>query len=171
MAENTLALLQYLSSDASPIPSLTGGYTKPTTVYFSFFNSFFVQYSFQTANAMHAVLLVSSILFVIATYEPRRVTTPGSKPRGDAATIQNDQAPSHSKVTNGLGNILEDNIWIEHVKGVGILTASAVGSLFGVSFVAFIMAFVIRKPLSWFSIESSCLVLYAPAALTGKNCL
>jgi len=163
MADNTLALLQYLSSSASPTPSLTGGYTKPTTVFFSFLNTFFLQYNFQTANAMHVVLFASTVLFIIATYEPMRKPT-SSKSQSNGAYTQNENTPSQSKVAVEV----EDNLWVEYIKGMGILTASVVGSLFGVCFVAFIMAVVLNRPLSWFRIEYSCLVLYVPAALTGK---
>jgi len=162
MADNTLALLQYLSSSASPTPSLTGGYTKPTTVFFSFLNTFFLQYNFQTANAMHVVLFASTVLFIIATYEPMRKPT-SSKSQSNGAYTQNENTPSQSKVAVEV----EDNLWVEYIKGMGILTASVVGSLFGVCFVAFIMAVVLNRPLSWFRIEYSCLVLYVPAALTG----
>lgn len=170
MAENTLALLQYLSSEGSPIPRLTGGYTKPTTAFFSFFNTFFVQYSFQTANALHVTLFVSTILFIVTTYSPRQQATNPDK-NEKPKTVQNGRAPSNSRLANGHAYDSRDNIWIEYIKGVGILTASAIGSLLGVCSVAFVMAILINRPLSWFALESSCLILYAPASLTGKNFL
>ncbi|KAJ3576559.1 hypothetical protein NP233_g353 [Leucocoprinus birnbaumii] len=63
MAENTLALLQFLSSDESPLPNLTAGYTKPTTVYFTLFGNFYM-YSFKTARIMYLALFAASVLFV-----------------------------------------------------------------------------------------------------------
>jgi hypothetical protein len=66
MAENTMALLNYLSSPASPLPSLTTGYTPPTTVYFSYFGHFFI-YSFNTAMRLYALLLIASVVFVKLT--------------------------------------------------------------------------------------------------------
>ncbi|KAH8111785.1 hypothetical protein DFH11DRAFT_1842399 [Phellopilus nigrolimitatus] len=66
MGDNALALLRFLSSPDSPLPELTTGYSRPTTVYFSFLNAFFVQYSFATATALHLVLLASSVLLVAA---------------------------------------------------------------------------------------------------------
>lgn len=63
MAENTLALLRFLSSDDSPLPNLTAGYTPPTTVYFTLFGKFYM-YSFKTARIMYAALFVASLLFV-----------------------------------------------------------------------------------------------------------
>jgi hypothetical protein len=168
MAENTLALLQYLSSEGSPVPRLTGGYTKPTTAFFSFFNTYFVQYSFRTANAIHITLFVSTILFISTTYRPRQ-STAKLDVKGKKKESQNGRASTHSELVNGHAYDPKDSIWIEYVKGVGILTASAIGSLLGVCSVAFIMAILINRPLSWFSIESSCLILYAPASLTGKN--
>ncbi|KLO13952.1 hypothetical protein SCHPADRAFT_920864 [Schizopora paradoxa] len=166
MAENTLALLQYLSSEGSPIPRLTGGYTKPTTAFFSFFNTFFVQYSFQTANAIHVTLFVSTILFIVTTYKPHQSPINSNK-KEKTGNAPNGRAPSHSKLANGHAYDIRDSIWMEYIKGVGILTASAVGSLLGVCSVAFVMAILINRPLSWFAIESSCLILYAPASLTG----
>lgn len=60
MAENTLAILRYLSSDASPLPSLTTGYTRPTTVFFTEFGRF-VQYQFATARLMYGTLFSLSL--------------------------------------------------------------------------------------------------------------
>jgi hypothetical protein len=60
MGENALALLLYLSSPESPLPSLTEGYTKPTTVYYSHLGKFWV-YSFTTANIMHGLFLVATL--------------------------------------------------------------------------------------------------------------
>ncbi|KAF9454480.1 hypothetical protein P691DRAFT_692720 [Macrolepiota fuliginosa MF-IS2] len=63
MAENTLALLRFLSSEVSPLPKLTAGYTRPTTVYFTLLGKFYM-YSFKTARIMYSVLFVASLLFV-----------------------------------------------------------------------------------------------------------
>jgi hypothetical protein len=60
MAENTLEILRYLSSDASPLPSLTTGYTSPTTVFFTEFGRF-VQYQFATARLMYGTLFSLSL--------------------------------------------------------------------------------------------------------------
>src|ERR1700744_6245224 len=78
MAENTLAILQYLSSDASPLPSLTSGYSPPTTVFFTQFGRFF-QYQFATARLIYGTLFTLSLTLVQYTYR-RRV--PGSSPVG-----------------------------------------------------------------------------------------
>ena len=78
MAENTLAILQYLSSDASPLPSLTSGYSPPTTVFFTQFGRFF-QYQFATARLIYGTLFTLSLTLVRCTYR-RRV--PGSSPVG-----------------------------------------------------------------------------------------
>ncbi len=63
MAENTLALLRFLSSSDSPLPKLTEGYTRPTTVYLTFFGKFYM-YSFKTAKIMYSALFLASLLFV-----------------------------------------------------------------------------------------------------------
>ena len=63
MAENALALMQYLSSAVSPLPSLTTGYSRPTTVFFSHLGHFFI-YSFATAKWLYGVLFFASVAFV-----------------------------------------------------------------------------------------------------------
>ena len=70
MAENALALAKYLSSPESPLPSLTSGYKPPSTVFFSLFGSLFFQYSFSTANTLHFITLISTIILHFAS-EPR----------------------------------------------------------------------------------------------------
>ncbi|KAF7431225.1 hypothetical protein PC9H_006946 [Pleurotus ostreatus] len=62
MGENALALLQHLSSPDSPLPSLTSGYTAPSTVFISH-TGFFFSWSFATAK----VLYVSFFLVLIYT--------------------------------------------------------------------------------------------------------
>ncbi|KAH9989914.1 hypothetical protein BJV74DRAFT_922202 [Russula compacta] len=78
MAENTLAILRYLSSDASPLPSLTTGYTRPTTVFFAEFGSF-VQYQFATARVMYGTLFSLSLAMLWFVY---RESMPGSQSAG-----------------------------------------------------------------------------------------
>ncbi|KAG6852571.1 hypothetical protein C0991_010900 [Blastosporella zonata] len=67
MAENTLALLRYLSAEGSPIPTLTT-YTRPTTVFFAYLGYFFV-YSFTTAKIIYTALFASSIVLVATTHK------------------------------------------------------------------------------------------------------
>ncbi|KAG6889796.1 hypothetical protein C0992_004061 [Termitomyces sp. T32_za158] len=67
MAENTLALLRYLSAAGSPIPTLTT-YTRPTTVYYSYLGQFFV-YSFTTAKIIYTFLFLATFSFVTLTYK------------------------------------------------------------------------------------------------------
>lgn len=70
MAENTLAILRYLSSDSSPLPSLTTGYTRPTTVFFTEFGRF-VQYQFATARLMYGMLFSLSLAMSWFVYYKR----------------------------------------------------------------------------------------------------
>lgn len=78
MAENTLAILQYLSSDASPLPSLSTGYAPPATVFFTQFGRFF-QYQFATARLIYATLFTLSLTLVRYAYRKR---APGSSSVG-----------------------------------------------------------------------------------------
>lgn len=64
MAENTMALLQHLSSPASPLHSLASGYVKPRTVFFSHLGMFFL-YSYATARVMYAGVFVASLLLAL----------------------------------------------------------------------------------------------------------
>lgn len=63
MAENVLALLRFLSSDASPIPRLEHGFARPRTVFYSNLGLFLV-YSFTTAKVMYMTLFGASLYLV-----------------------------------------------------------------------------------------------------------
>lgn len=73
MAENVLSLIRDLSSKDSPLPSLTTGYTKPSTVFFSHLYHSFFKYSFTTAKIMYTALIVLSVVLVRATHAPDRL--------------------------------------------------------------------------------------------------
>ncbi|KAF9644527.1 hypothetical protein BDM02DRAFT_3121775 [Thelephora ganbajun] len=137
MADNTLALLRYLTSPESPLPSLDTGYTKPQTVFFSFFGLFF-RYSFQTARITYFVFFIASLGFVKLTYI--------------------DPAPALKKGRT---------MWQEQLRGMAAVIAAPIGALFGANTVAYIMTKILNKGMSWFSVELSCLVLYLPPALAG----
>lgn len=138
MAENTMALLKYLSSPESPLPSLTGGYTRPTTVFFSLAKTAYIRYSFQLANAMHIILFVSVVALLVAS------------------------GASHSAATSaGVGVI------VEHLKSMINVNVPFLGGIVSANVVAFIMSKVFNRSLSWFREEFSCVLLYAPAALAG----
>ena len=137
MADNALALLQYLTSPESPLPSLDTGYTKPQTVFFSIFG-FFFRYSFQTARITYFVFFITSLGFVKLTYV--------------------DPAPALKK-----GRAM----WQEQLRGIAAVTAAPIGALVGANTVAYIMTKVFNKGMGWFSIELSCLILYLPPALAG----
>ncbi|KIL62086.1 hypothetical protein M378DRAFT_166083 [Amanita muscaria Koide BX008] len=63
MGENVLALVKYLSSIVSPLPTLAEGYTPPSTVFFSHIRSF-VLFSFTTAKIMYSSLFVASLIMI-----------------------------------------------------------------------------------------------------------
>ena len=137
MADNALALFQYLTSPESPLPSLDTGYTKPQTVFFSIFG-FFFRYSFQTARITYFLFFITSLGFVKFTYV--------------------DPAPALKKGRT---------MWREQLRGIAAVTAAPIGALVGANTVAYIMTKVFNKGMSWFSIELSCLILYLPPALAG----
>ena len=137
MAENTLALLEYLASTESPLPSLTSGYTKPSTVYFQCLSHFFI-YSFKTAQTLYTALLGLSLVLVWLTFVP--------------------PAPA---LKQGRG-IIADN-----VRGIVAVISAIVGAVVSANMVALVMKSVLNKPLSWFSNELSSMALYGPAALAG----
>lgn len=139
MAENTLALLLYLSSEDSPLPTLTSGYTKPSTVFFNLLTYFFV-FSFRTAKIMYTTSLVLGVILVKVTFIP--------------------PAPA---LKQGRGLIAEN------LRGLFASISSLIGALVGANLVALIMNVGLDKGLSWFSSELSCVALYGPAALAGKH--
>ncbi|KAK7686297.1 hypothetical protein QCA50_010521 [Cerrena zonata] len=137
MAENTLALLKYLASEESPLPSLTEGYTKPTTVFYSIFGRFWV-YSFHTAKLLYTALFVASCIVVKVTFV----------------------APAPA-LRQGGGFVSET------IRGLAALGLGLLGAIVGANVVAFAMSSVLNKGLSWFSVEFSCLALFGPAAIGG----
>ncbi|KZV66959.1 hypothetical protein PENSPDRAFT_755311 [Peniophora sp. CONT] len=138
MAENTLAILKYLSSEESPLPQLVAGFHKPTTVFFSIVHMFFL-YSAQTAQMMYATLLVCAVAFTYATYRD----------------------PSARRGTTGI------SVWAAHRQGIFLLTVGLLGSLLSVNAHAIIMHRYLGKNMSWFATELSPLLLYGPSALAG----
>lgn len=125
MADNTLALLRYLSSSDSPIPSLAKGFdARPRTVFFSSLHWFFI-YSFTTAKIMYVTLFIASL----ALWRMARVQKVGA--------------------------------------GFKAVLAALAGALLAANAVAFLMKYVLKKPLSWFKVEYHPLLLYAPAAICG----
>lgn len=139
MAENTLALLKYLASEVSPLPTLTAGYTKPTTVFYSVFGRFWI-YSFHTAKILYSALFAASCLVVRITFV----------------------APTPA-LRQGRGFISET------IRGFIALGLGFLGAIIGANAVAFAMTFIFNKGLSWFSIEFSCIALFGPAAIGGLS--
>ena len=141
--ENALALLLHLSSASSPLPSLTSGYTPPSTVFFSNLG-FFVAYSYSTAKVMYVVLFGASVLLARVTWK--------------------DPAPA----LRGSGKA-----WKDLFRGVVAVSCGAGGALVGANLVAFIISseYGLGKAMSWFSNEFSTVGLYGPAAFTGSSFL
>lgn len=63
MAENTFALIDHLTSPASPLSALASGYGRPRTVFFTFLGVFFI-YSFRTAKVLYSLLFIASCVLV-----------------------------------------------------------------------------------------------------------
>ena len=146
MAENTLAILRYLSSDASPLPSMTAGYTRPATVFFSDFGRF-VQYQFSTARLMYGTLFSLSLSLVWFVYRTRVPAT---------------RLASQSLATAG-------GFWKAQWNGVRALLVAFGGALICANGLAVIMHRILGRNMSWFASEQSSLLLYGPAAVTGSS--
>ncbi|KAF5334245.1 hypothetical protein D9758_017096 [Tetrapyrgos nigripes] len=154
MAENTLALLQYLSSHPDVLPSLTGGYTPPTTVYYSLLGFFFM-YSFRTAMKMHLALMAGSMGLV------GWLVLSGSG-RGQSVKKARD-----GKVSRAV-EVVDDSLTVKALAhGATAATLGIIGCLLLPNILAVVMARVLGNAMSWFSNEYSALVLYGPAACLG----
>lgn len=148
MGENVLAILRYLSSDASPLPSLTTGYTRPTTVFFSEFGRF-IQYQFSTARLMYGTLFALSLSLAWFVYRER---VPASGSRSGSKSL---------KTAAGFRKAQWNSIRA-HLIAFG-------AALIGANGLAAIMHRVLGRNMSWFASEHSALLLYGPAALTGSS--
>lgn len=140
MGENTLALLKHLSAEGSPLPSLTDGYSRPTTVFFAHVGHTFFIYSFATAKIMYSALLLASLALIRWTFV--------------------DPAPALRK---GHG------FWREQAKGAVAVVAGIVGTILMPNIVALIMSKVLNKAMSWFKSPLAPLGLYGPSALLGES--
>ncbi|PCH44600.1 hypothetical protein WOLCODRAFT_26882 [Wolfiporia cocos MD-104 SS10] len=137
MGENVLGILRYLSSAESPLPALTEGYTRPTTVFFQYLGVFVI-YSFYTAKILYTALLLTTLLVVNSTHI--------------------NFAPALRRGTS---------IVSEQLNGALAVAAAVVGAFAGSNIIALAMVKVLGKGMSWFSSERACVLLYGPAALTG----
>jgi hypothetical protein len=146
MRENVLPILRYLSSDASPLPALTAGYTRPTTVFFSDYGRF-IQYQFSTARLMYGTLFALSLSLSWFVYRER---VPGSR------------SGSKSLTTAG-------GFWKAQWNSIRAHLIAFGGALVGANGLAVIMHRVLGRNMSWFASEHSALLLYGPAALTGSS--
>jgi len=140
MGENTLALMRYLSSEESPLPSLAEGYSPPSTIFFAHMFHTFFQYSYATAKKLYAALLVASFALVRFYFI--------------------DPTPT---VKSG------DPFWREQKKGLTAVISGAVGTIVVPNVLAIIMRSVVGKPMSWFTSPALPLGLYGPAALLGAS--
>ena len=139
MGENVLSLMRYLSSAGSPLPTLTDGYTRPSTVFFTHVGGFFFMYSFTTAKVMYILLFLVSFALVRFTYV--------------------DPAPALKKVGDGF--------WREQIKGGIAVVFGAIGALLVPNLVAVAMRYVLNKGMSWFTDPLAPLGLYGPATVLG----
>lgn len=163
MGDNTLALLHFLASPGSPLPKLTAGYSKPTTVFFSLFNTYFIRYSFATANALHFAFLAASIALVALSRPPVAVTV--VKQEKHDVDIKRRSVTSVSVVSETVST--GQNLWTDVAKGIALLTTALIFALISVHIVALLMVHALDRPLSWFRTENACLLLYGPPALSG----
>ncbi|KAA1470020.1 hypothetical protein DENSPDRAFT_774128 [Dentipellis sp. KUC8613] len=142
-AENVMAILEYLTSDESPLPELDYGYSKPSTVFFSHLGRFFL-YSYTTAQVLYALLVYSSVVFVTLTWP--------------AAPPALKKGSSSNKVVR---------FFIEQPRGIVAVLAGFLGAITSANLLAAVMHYGLGKNMSWFSSEVSSLALYGPAGLAG----
>ncbi|KAH7098555.1 hypothetical protein BKA62DRAFT_712707 [Auriculariales sp. MPI-PUGE-AT-0066] len=125
MAENTLSIVEHLTSADSPLGNMTtSGFHKPSTTFFSLFGSYFFQYSSRTALIMSGTVAFNAYGLARSTVGLKRVA-----------------------------------------GGTASVLIMLLGALLSANILAFIMDRV--HPLSWYSNELSCILLYGPAALAG----
>ncbi|KAI0718042.1 hypothetical protein C8T65DRAFT_706971 [Cerioporus squamosus] len=142
MAENTLALLLHLTSSESPLPELAAaGYSSPQTVFFDYFGQLLV-YSYSTAKLLYSATAILALVVARLTFA--------------------DPAPALKKGTSFVS---------ESIKGMAAVASAFIGAAVGVNTVALLMDKVLGRPLSWFSSEFACILLYGPAALAGTRSL
>jgi len=141
MGENVLALIRHLTSSDSPLPSLTTGYTTPTTVFFNHIFQTFFTYSYATAKVIYTALFLSSFLLVWVTFV--------------------DPAPALKKAGCGF--------WREQIRGCFAVTAGMLGALLIPNVIAFIMKNVLDKAMSWFTSPLAAIAFYGPAGLLGMS--
>jgi len=138
MGENSLALIQYLSSEGSPLSTLTEGYAPPTTVFFAHVGRTFFMYSFATAKIIYAVLFAVSFGLVRLTFV--------------------DPAPALKK---------RNGFWKEQIKGGVAVSAGMLGTIVVPNLVALLMKYGLKKGMSWFNGPLVPIGLYGPAAVLG----
>ncbi|KAF8624137.1 hypothetical protein AX17_007200 [Amanita inopinata Kibby_2008] len=188
MAENTLALLQYLSSRDSPLPTLTEGYIPPSTVFFSHIGVF-IMYSFSTAKVMYSALLLASVMLVRARgqveEESQKEKASGKGDGGGHVNGEVNEVNGALKAngSNGIASAKELNgvakasvaessagaggMWKEQSKAVGAVLCGGLGGIIISNLVALVMSKVLGKGMSWFSNEYSVMVLYGVPMLLG----
>jgi hypothetical protein len=109
MAENSLALLKFLSSDESPLPYLVHGATPPSTVYFSYLG-FFIKYSARAAIWIYSSIALGALVLT-------RLMFTNLKP-----ALRKD-----------------DNLILTQLGGLGASFAALLGALVGANIVAAVM--------------------------------
>lgn len=169
MGLNVLALLRHLTSAASPLPRLAAsGYTKPSTVYFSYLGWFFA-YSFDAALAAYGALAGAALLYVWLV---------GAGPRGDEPAHEkaNGRAvPNGSAPRKPLANGLTVRPPAPTARPRPVLTAllalssSLLLTLLLPNLAALLLASpaLLNKSMSWFASEYAVVPLFAPPALLG----
>lgn len=188
MAENVHALILYLSSTESPLKNLKRGHQRPPTFFFSTLGRIFVQYTFRTANTLHLLLFVSAVggvgfAFGVGSHsgvavkdrkegkQKKKTAVKGEKPeRGGKGGFTSNGAILNERRGDDQVRYIsftDRNMWIEQFKGVGLIVSGFIGVMIGANVWALVMSKVLKKGLSWFRVEYSCLWLYGPPTLAG----
>ena len=177
MADNVYAIVQYLTSDESPLGTLHHGHLRPPTFFFSTLGKVFIQYTFRTALTLHVLLFTSVVLYVLLNPTARSIVG-GSAVGRNIRKAQKRHSKDEKTKLNGEVNQSEsltvpeatyEELGIEYLKGLGLATSGFFGAIISVNIWALVMGKLLNKPLSWFRVEYSCLWLYGPPALIGPS--
>lgn len=174
MGDTALALMKYMTAENSSLVDQQQHSERQKLVYFSFFNTWFVKYRFDTAMALYALLLAASVALVGMT--PAALPSPAVLMKKEVTEVNEivtdgkQAVSSRSTAATATTIVTPQSSRPSLTRAVILLHSYIAGAFLGSNIVAFIMRYGLDRPLSWFKNESHCLFLYGPPSLVGKSC-